>query len=111
MSGASPIANETLAELCKKAFGPEGTITKQWATEAGNELFVSFMDAFERAICLSAPADAKEAEIRVRIVKNAFSKRYHDFEGDLMKIGLVSDLQGAGLEGLAKDVMMGKYDF
>jgi hypothetical protein len=89
--------------LCDQAFGANGSVSKAYAAKEGDALFASFMAE------LSKVPDSNA--YKATIIKNAKAKRYHDFEGDLMKIGLVADLYTANLQSLAERVKMGDFDF
>lgn len=78
------------------------SFAKEFAEKEGDALFASFMEELEKA----PPSKEKDA-----IVKNAKAKRYHDFEGDLLKLDLVSHLQLIKMDDLAKRVVLGEFDF
>lgn len=102
--------NREWDDFCDRAFGPEGTVTKEFAAREGDALFAAFLAAFDAATKVPSK-DAAVNNARERVRRDALAKRYHDYEGDLMKIGLVDHLQEAGLPELARAVMHGDYDF
>lgn len=78
------------------------SFAKEFAEQEGDALFASFMKELEKA----PPSKEKDA-----IVKNAKAKRYHDLEGDLLKLELVSHLKQIKMDDLAKRVVLGEFDF
>jgi len=89
--------------FCTKAFGVDGFVSKSFAEKKGNAIFAAFMEELNKV------PDSNNH--KAFIVKRAKARRYHDYEGDLCKIGLVSDLFAAGLDDLANRVKMGDFDF
>lgn len=76
---------------------------KTYAAKEGNKLFEAFLDELHKVPDSNAQ--------KKTILQRATGRRYHDFEGDLMKVGLVSDLHAAGLSQLSKRVAHGEFDF
>jgi|WetSurMetagenome_2_1015567.scaffolds.fasta_scaffold01048_17 hypothetical protein len=91
------IDDEFLEGLVEEAYA------KEFAAKEGNKLFEAFLDQLHKV-----PDTNPHKKI---ILDRAIGRRYHDFEGDLMKVGLVSDLSTAGLDALAKRVAHGDFDF
>lgn len=75
---------------------------EQFAKAEGDALFASFIEELEKA----PPSKEKDD-----IIKNAKGKRYHDLEGDLLKIELAKHLQQIEMNDLAKRVVQGDFDF
>lgn len=78
------------------------SFAEKFAKEEGDALFQSFMEELEKA----PPSKQKDT-----IIKNANKKRYHDIEGDLLKIELAEHLQQIQMNDLAKRVVEGDFDF
>lgn len=103
MSVRVTFSDDGLHAFCTAQFGPEGEASKKFAASEGDALFAAFMTELDKV-----PADNAHKEL---IVTRAKQRRYHDYEGDLMKLGLVMDLQEAGLSELATRVKSGEFDF
>lgn len=92
-----------LEKMADGLFGSDGTYSKEYAANQGDALFSAFLAE------LSAVPDTNPH--KATILKRAHARRYHDYEGDLVKIGLVADLSAAGLHELKKRVIQGEFDF
>lgn len=104
MSGSIKITFDDVFEaFCEESFGPNGTVSKSYASEEGDALFAAFLAELEKI--------PPENSHKKMLLERARERRYHDYEGDLMKIGLVIDLKAAGLASLAGRVMKGEFDF
>jgi hypothetical protein len=90
--------------LAKEYSDPEGPHVKRFNEEmGGNKLFEAFTKVLH-----ALPDTTKD---KSKLLKRAYARRYHDLEGDLMKIGLYQDLMEAGLSDLASRVVQGEFDF
>jgi len=85
------------------SIGPGSKYAKEYAEETGNALFAKFMEELYNVPDCTP--------LKAMIIGRAEELRYHDFEGDLMKVGLSVDLRKAGLIDLAKRVEKGEFDF
>lgn len=95
--------DQDLHDFMKKEFGPNGNTSIAHAENEGNAMFEEFLS--EMALVPESNPFKKD------ILGKANARRYHDFEGDLMKLGMVRDLTQAGLLELAKRTRNGDFDF